>query len=57
METLYEIPGYEGNYSITKSGRVWSHPKGHHDGIWLKEQLHSGYAKVVLGRKKTKIDT
>lgn len=39
MEKLYSIKSFEGKYSITKSGKVFSHPKGfkgHKNGMWMK---------------------
>lgn len=33
IEELYPIKDYEGRYSITKSGKVWSHPRGTGRGI------------------------
>lgn len=46
-EKLYPIKGYEGLYSITKSGKVWSHKL--HGGKFLKERFSDrGYVSVVL---------
>lgn len=44
------IPGYEGHYSVTDDGCIWSHAKaGRHGGRWLIPQTTShGYLKVVL---------
>lgn len=39
------IPGYEGRYSITCDGRVWSHRRR----IWRKHYLWRGYAKINFG--------
>jgi hypothetical protein len=46
-EELRPIPGYDGSYSITRDGRVWSHPKAppagkrgrNHGGRWLAASL------------------
>lgn len=47
------IPGYEGLYSITRDGRVWSHIKK----LWRKLHIaNSGYITVnlkVKGRQRT----
>jgi hypothetical protein len=54
---LKPIPGYEGLYSVTADGRVWSHPKrltqgfrGRvHSGMWLKASIYkNGYSGFVL---------
>ena len=42
------ITGYEGLYSVTRDGRVWSHPNRLHNGIWLKQSLRKGYYFVDL---------
>ena len=45
------IKGYEGLYSITKDGSVWSHPKrrSSKQGIYLKPGVNTrGYKQVVL---------
>ncbi len=42
------VPGFEGRYSVTKDGRVWSHPNQLHDGMWLKPSLRQGYPMVDL---------
>ncbi len=49
------VPGYEGLYSVTKDGRVWSHPKRfartRHAGRWLRPGLNDmGYFIVVLAK-------
>ena len=48
-ERLYPIPGYEGLYSITKSGRVLSHRdwNGHGDR-WMIPADGSGKGSVIL---------
>ena len=48
-ERLYPIPGYEGLYSITKSGRVLSHRdwNGHGDR-WMIPGKGSGRGNVIL---------
>lgn len=49
------VAGYEGLYSVTRDGRVWSHPKRfartRHGGLWLKPGLNdTGYLVVVLAK-------
>ena len=39
------IPGYEGLYSVTKDGKVWSHKR---KGQWLKAANMYGYLSVNL---------
>lgn len=48
---MKDIPGYEGLYSITEDGQVWSHPKkwvsgyntpNAHPGKFLKLARHTG---------------
>jgi len=57
---LFPLLGYEGTYSITKDGRIWSHPKGcncNRSGKWLKYGIRRGYYYVTLysnGSKKLK---
>jgi hypothetical protein len=59
---LFEIPGWEGVYSISKCGRVWSHErviphakgKGSRrlQGRWLKEcSMSNGYTFVALSKE------
>jgi len=53
----YEIQGYEGRYSVTSDGRVWSHPKGTNtkNGRWLSLDNSGRYPVVSLvkdGQKK-----
>lgn len=41
VSAMKDIPGYEGKYSITRDGRVWSHPRvdakgATRKGKWLK---------------------
>ena len=46
---LKDIPGYEGKYAATEDGKVWSYPKGNHNGKFLKHGLsRKGYAQVNL---------
>ena len=54
---MKEIPEFEGLYSITKDGKVWSHPKvwsrkdgttSKHDGKWMKPYSIMGYPAIVL---------
>lgn len=51
---LAPIAGYEGRYSITETGEVWSHPYKRSDGqrrkgIWLRPATSAyGYLMVVL---------
>lgn len=46
------IPGFEGRYSVSRDGRVWSHAKtmglSRHGGRWLRAGLNSGYKVVSL---------
>lgn len=54
-EIIKDIPGYEGLYAITSSGRVWSYPKSwdtcrgvkSHDGKWLIPSLSKHGSLVV----------
>ena len=54
MNTLHDIPGWEDDYAITKSGKVWSYPKSgrgrsKHDGRWLTVSVgSSGYKETCL---------
>ncbi len=50
---LRDVPGYEGQYGVTRDGRVWSHArtwvngKGapqSHNGMWLNAALSGGPA-------------
>jgi len=47
-----DIPGFEGLYSVTADGRIWSHAKSmglsRHGGRWLKPSLVNGYPTVAL---------
>ena len=57
VEDKIEIQGYEGLYSITSDGRVWSHPKGKNNkaGKWLSLDNSGRYPAVSLmkdGQKK-----
>ncbi len=51
---LTPVAGYEGRYSITRDGEVWSHPYTRSDGkrrkgIWLRPAVSIyGYKQVVL---------
>ena len=46
----YEIQGYEGLYSITSDGRVWSHPKNtnNKNGKWLSLDTSGRYPMIGL---------
>lgn len=50
MEELQPIPSYEGRYSVTRDGRIWSYPKrgGSRAGLWLRPGLARGYLVVCL---------
>jgi hypothetical protein len=58
-DEIRAIPGYEGRYSVTRDGRVWSHPKGEigrhghrHDGQWLarfKLPFKAGLGVTISG--------
>ena len=54
---MIDIPDYEGLYSITKDGQIWSHPKSnkyvkHLKGAWLKKTVDNGYEYVSLHKDK-----
>lgn len=53
MQQLKPIPQYEGLYSLTPDGLVWSHPKAQaKDGKWKKPQKPKGEhnPRVVLSK-------
>lgn len=57
VEDKIEIQGYEGLYSVTSDGRVWSHPKGTNakNGGWMSLDNSGRYPMVSLmkdGKKK-----
>ncbi len=66
-QELRAVPGYDGLYSVTRDGRVWSHPKRPvpgkqgrvHDGHWMTPMTppsQNGAAQIDLardGRKHT----
>jgi len=56
---VFDIPGYEGRYAITKKGGVWSYPKAcnqNRNGRWLSKRLGgSGYYSQILDGKSLKI--
>jgi len=57
VQDKIEIQGYEGLYSVTSDGRVWSHPKGTNtkNGRWLSLDNSGRYPVVNLmkdGQKK-----
>jgi hypothetical protein len=57
VQDKIEIQGYEGLYSVTSDGRVWSHPKGTNtkNGRWLSLDNSGRYPVVGLmkdGKKK-----
>lgn len=58
-EKIKDISGYEGLYSVTTHGRVWSYPKNtgcKPNGGWLKPRVcKSGYHRVLLGKKQLSI--
>jgi hypothetical protein len=49
-EELFPVKGFEAQYAITKSGKVWSYPRkgrGGHNGKWMSPRPHStGYRCV-----------
>ena len=54
---MKQIEGYEGLYSITKDGKVWSHPKycglSLRKGKWLKYNYNDNkYLYVILYKNK-----
>ena len=42
MQQLKPIPQYEGLYSLTPDGLVWSHPNNRHQGKWKEPQISKG---------------
>ena len=51
---MLSIAGYEGRYSITKDGRIWSHIRKK----WLKSYLNrEGYPSICLTKEKRKRKT
>ena len=52
-EKLYPIKDYEGLYSITKSGKIWSHPKVNNAlGKWMTPAPdYDGYMLVTFCKK------
>lgn len=50
-ENRQPIPGYGGGYSITRSGKVWSHKRG---GQYLTPIIIKGYSYVDLYNPKRK---
>ena len=51
---MKNIPKFEGLYSVSKKGKIWSHLK---KKGWLKPSLHSkGYLVVTLHNKNKKIN-
>ncbi len=56
---LRPVPGYEGLYSVTRDGRVWSHPKAPpkgkqgrvHSGRWMSAwTTRDGAHQIALAR-------
>ena len=43
---IRDIKGYEGKYSITSTGKVWSHIQNK----FLKQDIRNGYYSVKLGK-------
>ena len=57
VQDKIEIQGYEGLYSITSDGRIWSYPKGKNNksGKWMSLDNSGRYPMVSLmrgGQKK-----
>jgi hypothetical protein len=55
MNTMNDIPGYEGLYAATWDGRIWSYPKrrSSRNGKWLKPTPNpNGYMMVGLYKNK-----
>lgn len=47
------IKGYEGLYSATKDGKIYSHPKYRHKGKFLKQHIKKdGYVEVGLSKDR-----
>lgn len=51
-EEVRAIPGFEGLYSVSRTGNVWTHAKSmglsRHGGRWLKAAVNHGYPMVAL---------
>lgn len=48
---LRTIPGFEGRYSASDDGRIWSHPKNTNSnraGRWLRPAMSHGYFRVRI---------
>lgn len=43
---LFDIPGFEGIYSITKDGRVWNYSKNRWKPSNPRSNIHKHYSKV-----------
>lgn len=53
-DELRPIPGFEGAYSVTIDGRIWSHTRNRRRGQWMTPAVNSrGYLSTVfhLGAK------
>lgn len=50
---MKDIKGFEGRYSITKDGKVWSMPRRGRTGKYLKQRVINGYKVVHLSIAKT----
>jgi hypothetical protein len=62
MRELTDIPGFEGQYAVTRDGQVWSYPKpctgitegkAIRQGKWLSLIPQRGYLVVRLGVRHT----
>lgn len=54
-----QVVGFEGLYSVTDDGRIWSHAKAmgvsRHGGRWLRPAINrSGYAFVCMTKDKAR---
>jgi len=50
---LYNIPNFEGLYTITRSGKIWAFPKRtgcNNKGMWLKQYNKDGYLRTALSK-------
>ena len=55
---MVAIRGFEGKYSITRDGRIYSHPrKGRITGRFLiPQEIKGGYLRVMLRDSRTDLD-
>ena len=53
IDSMVEIPGYEGLYAITKDGRVWSYKKLNSYVTWMKSR-EDKYKRIELRKDNKK---